>query len=59
MYLFMYLPVFSIFQNSILTLMHVYLLFLTERTPEFLSSRIAWVNNAGTMAIYGDAALIT
>ena len=41
MYLFMYLPVFSILQNSILTLMCVYLLFLTEKTPEFFSSRIA------------------
>ena len=59
MYLFMYLPVFSILQNSVLTLMRVYLLFLTEKTPEFFSSRIAWVNNARTMAIYGDAASIT
>ena len=42
-----------------LTLMRVYLLFLTEKTPEFFSSRIAWVNNARTMAVYGDAALMT
>ena len=33
--------------------------FLTEKTPEFLSSRIAGVNNARTMAFYGDAALMT
>ena len=47
-HLFMYLSVFSIFQNSIL-----------RKRLSFFSSRIVWVNSAGTMAIYGDAALIT
>ena len=40
MYLFMYLPVFSILQNSILTLMRVYLLFLTRKRLSFFNSRV-------------------